>query len=145
MVFEGLTEIRLRPIQKYVSTFDTEAVRFFVDPSLRQHWGKGSFALVSPEALVSQRATFERQAIPVFSVSTLQHQGLGNKQIREKRETFIEEELKPALTEEEFAWLAETVSLTGPESVDRLARRRAEAAMPDWLREVAEGEDKSDG
>ncbi len=134
--FDGLMEITRRQIEKYVPYDSEKAIRYFVDPSLRQHSGKGggSFALVAPEALIRSRATMEAKSIPVFSVS----KGLSVKQIREKREEFIDTKLRPALTKPEDAWLLLTGSLTGPESVDRLARRRAEAAMPDWLRAVSD-------
>lgn len=140
--FDRLTEVTLRQIHKYVPSFDTKAKRYFLDPSFLVSAIRvgGGFARVSPGRLISQRATEEAGAIPVFSVSALQNKGLSAKQIRGRRDEFIEKELKPALTEQEFAWLLDGGSLTGPSSVHRLARRRAEAAMPDWLRAGIPGE-----
>ena len=134
--YDGLLEVTLDQIQEYVPTFDTEADRYFMDPSLhRASMRLGDFAQVAPELLVSQRATIEAKSIPVFSVSKLQRDGASAQEIQKARLRFIDMELEPALRKDEYHWLLETgVGMTGPQSVHRLARRRAEAVMPDWLR-----------
>ena len=140
--FDGLLEVTLGQIQEYVPDFDSEATRYFLDPSLAGASVRigGGFARVAPEALVSKRATIEAESIPVFSVSKHARDGASAQEIQKARLVFIEEMLKPTLTDAELDWMREQGgSMTGPEAVLRLARGRALAAMPDWLKATVDG------